>query len=140
MRQENVSLTKMRDVLEVLEEVFCVGTIPEGVGLNTVVEEPRRKGRTKQEMEEMMINRGVGERVRERVLRLNEFPLPCGFYIRGVQHKHTTRNMSILMDGMQIKDFIEKYGREKYHQLPKEAFMRKGHRKLIRFEWMQDKC
>lgn len=91
---------------------------------------------TRDECIEGMESRGWSKRLQERVLRLNRFPRSCGYELRGVHQKKTISYYTIVCDCVSVKGFIEMFGRDKYRALPREAFIRKGHRKFITHHWL----
>jgi hypothetical protein len=57
---------------------------------------------------------------------------------RQLRGYHPNRRQWINMDVIGPKKFIELYGREAYRLVPKSAFRRDGHRKLLTAEFVQD--
>lgn len=74
--------------------------------------------------------------VAAKLRRLNPNGVEEGSWPRGY-HRHA-RNPWWGYGGVGPREFVEKYGRKAYHALPKRAFIRDGHRKMIVREYIED--
>lgn len=79
-----------------------------------------------------------GRRVQERIKRLNPKGVVEGSRPYGWNPGHTIGHAAWMRDLITVRRFIALNGREVYRALPREAFMRSGHRKAIRREWVID--
>lgn len=80
-------------------------------------------------IEEYLVRTRHGPAVRERIARLNRDGKLEGEEPRG-WHPHG-RSYRFWRDTVPVRYFIRVFGRAAYHGLPKEALMRRGHRKAV---------
>lgn len=84
-------------------------------------------------IKEYLIRKQHSRNVAERIEKMNPEGKEEGFIPRGWHPHHRFNHFMMCTIGP--RDFIRKYGRERYRLLPKEAFVRNGHRKAIQIKW-----
>jgi hypothetical protein len=76
---------------------------------------------------------GVGDRVRERILRLNP-SVDEGTRLRGCFNRYRKTNRLIAGE-MTRGEFIKAHGAEAWAHLPASAFVKDGKRRIVRAGW-----
>jgi hypothetical protein len=77
-----------------------------------------------------------GENIRARIAKLQPLGPLEGDELRGWHPHHTFRDWRL--DVIMPRDFITKFGRDAYRSLPRTALIRRGHRKAVRQEYVED--
>lgn len=77
-----------------------------------------------------MRERGIGEAVRARVLRLNPNPRD-GEILRGWHPAPTAARFCLYNDVVSKRAFIRKHGRDAWDRLPRDAIHRDGRRAYV---------
>lgn len=69
---------------------------------------------------------GVGERVLDRIARLNPNGVPEGAYPRGFHRKEVGVLTGMLRGAMPVRDYIARFGSDAYRALPRHALLSFG--------------
>jgi hypothetical protein len=89
-------------------------------------------------LDELFSRRKFSDGVKARIRKA--YPngrVPIGEMLRG-WHPHDRLSRAINMDVVGPKKLIEKYGRDAYRSIPKEAFFRHGHRKAVSMSYVME--
>jgi hypothetical protein len=73
---------------------------------------------------------GIGDRVRERIRRLNPNPVE-GEWVRGLRHNRERVEMRALRHTITKGAFIRSHGREAFNRIPRSDHIKRGRRVYI---------
>lgn len=74
--------------------------------------------------------------VADRIRRRNPHGIEEGFIPNGWHpHSRIDRHM---MDVMPVREFISRFGRARYNEIPRGRLIRQGHRKVVSLEYVEE--